>query len=102
MAKRKKHKLLFPPRYLRGDPRNKLRMKAGAAIGRQMQGQDKPVRKLRKIDGCFTVTVPPWIVEWLGIVKGDSIEFHKTGLRGVVQIAGIKRPGDSTGCRRGG
>jgi hypothetical protein len=77
-------------------------MKAGAAIGRQMQGQDKPVRKLRKIDGCFTVTVPPWIVEWLGIVKGDSIEFHKTGLRGVVQIAGIKRPGDSTGCRRGG
>ena len=102
MSKQEKNKWTLPPRYPRGDPRNKLRMKAGAAIGRQMQGQDKPVRKLRKIDSCFTVTVPPWIVEWLGIVKGDSIAFHKTKLRGVVTIVGKKRPGDIAGCRRGG
>ena len=37
MVKQKKQKLLFPPRYPRGDPRNKLRMKAGAARGRQKQ-----------------------------------------------------------------
>ena len=100
MSKRKKHKLLFPPRYPRGDPRNMERQ--DAARERQRQDQYGTERKLRSLsnDGCFTVTVPPWIVEWLGIVKGDSIAFHKTRSRGVVTIIGVKNKADTDGRRR--
>lgn len=44
MAKRKKHKLVFPPRYARGDPRNRERMRLGGNLGRMIQSYDKLVK----------------------------------------------------------
>ncbi len=36
-----KQKLIYPPRYPRGDPRNYERMRAGGNIGRMIQRYDK-------------------------------------------------------------
>ena len=44
MAKRKKNKLVFPPRYARGDPRNKERMRLGGNFGRMIQRYNKTVK----------------------------------------------------------
>jgi len=41
MENRKRHKLLYPPRYPRGDPRNYERMRLGANLGRMIQRYDK-------------------------------------------------------------
>jgi len=43
MSERKKHKLIFPPRYRRGDPRNKERMRLGGNLGRMIQRYNKLV-----------------------------------------------------------
>ena len=43
MSKRKKHKLVFPPRYRRGDPRNIERMRLGGNLGRMIQRYNKLV-----------------------------------------------------------
>ncbi|GAI92586.1 unnamed protein product [marine sediment metagenome] len=43
MAKRKKHKLLYPPRYPRRDPRNLERMRIGGNLGRMIQRYNKLV-----------------------------------------------------------
>ena len=97
MAKQKKIKMLSPPRYPRGDPRNEARMKAGPARGRKMQRYDLPVRKLRKKDSSYMVTIPAWLVRELGFKVGDDIVFCKTDEPGVVWIAAVKRPGDPAG-----
>ena len=102
MSKQEKHKLLFPPRDPRGDPRNKLRMKAGQALGRKMQGYDLPVRKVRKVKGSKMVTIPAEVCAATGIDFGDDIVFCRTDVPGVVWISAIKRPDDSAGSRRGG
>jgi hypothetical protein len=41
MTKQKKHKLLYPPRYPRGDPRNIERMRLGGNLGRMIQRYGK-------------------------------------------------------------
>lgn len=41
MTKRKKQKLVFPPRYRRGDPRNAERMRIGGNLGRMIQRYNK-------------------------------------------------------------
>lgn len=41
MAKQKRHKLLYPPRYPRGDPRNIERMRIGPEFGRMVQLYEK-------------------------------------------------------------
>ncbi|MBA7523812.1 hypothetical protein ES705_15946 [subsurface metagenome] len=102
MAKKGNHRLIMPPRYFRNDPRNKAREAAGQVLGRQLQGYDLPVRKLRKRDGSNVLTIPPEVCELMGVVGGDEIMFSKTFGTGVVVIAGIKRPGDPAGCRQGG
>ncbi len=43
MAKQKKHKLLFPARYARGDPRNMERMRIGQNFGRMIQRYNENV-----------------------------------------------------------
>ena len=90
MAKKKKHKLLYPPRYPRNDPRNKLRMKVGAAIGRQMQGLDLPVRKVRYKTGSKAVTIPKEVWKAMGIEIGDELRFSITQKPGVIKVAVIK------------
>ncbi|GAH32539.1 unnamed protein product [marine sediment metagenome] len=77
-------------------------MKAGAERGRKQQGYDQPVRKLRKQDGSYMVTIPAGLVRELGFEEGDGIEFCKTEVSGVMWLVAIKRPGDSAGCRQGG
>jgi len=44
MAKRKKNKLVFPPRYARNDPRNLERMRIGGNLGRMIKRYDKLVK----------------------------------------------------------
>ncbi|MBA7482723.1 hypothetical protein ES707_18217 [subsurface metagenome] len=41
MSKQKRHKLLYPPRYPRGDPRNFERMRTGSELGRMVQLYEK-------------------------------------------------------------
>jgi hypothetical protein len=43
MSKRKKHKLIFPPRYARGDPRNMERQEIGQNLGRMIQRYNENV-----------------------------------------------------------
>lgn len=54
MAKRKRHKLLYPPRYPRGDPRNIERKRIGPEFGRMVQLYDKLAGIKRSDDsaGC--------------------------------------------------
>lgn len=44
MSKRKRHKLRFPPRYPRGDPRNMERMRLGGNFGRMIKRYNKIVK----------------------------------------------------------
>lgn len=92
MSKPEKQKLLSPPRYPRNDPRNKLRTKAGQVIGQKLQGLDLPVRKLRKKDSSYSVTIPAWLVRELGFEEGDDIVFGITDVPGVVVLSALKRP----------
>ncbi|MBA7698180.1 hypothetical protein ES703_106855 [subsurface metagenome] len=92
MAKQKKKKQLLPPRYPRGDPRNMERQSAGAVRGRKMQGYDHPVRKLRKRNGSYMVSIPKWLVEEFGWKVGDNITFTKIEVPGIMVICAIKRP----------
>lgn len=100
MAKRKKHKLLYPPRYPRNDPRNKLRMKAGAVIGRKMQGYDMPVRKVRYKTGSKAVTIPKEVWEAMRLEIGDELRFSMAQKPGVMKVAVIKRLEVPAGRRR--
>jgi len=77
-------------------------MIAGQALGQKMQGYDQPVRKLRKRDGSYQVTIPVWLVREIGFEEGDDIVFGKADVPGVMVLTAIKRPGDSDGSRRGG
>ncbi len=67
-----------------------------------MQGYEQPVRKLRKRDGSYMVTIPVWLASELGFEEGDDILFGKTEITGVLVLTAIKRPGDIAGCRQGG
>lgn len=87
-----KHKLIYPPRYPRGDPRNRDRMSAGAALGQKLQGQDWPIRKLRKIEGSYRITIPKWLVHEVGFKAGDGILFVKTEIPGALLIFATKLP----------
>ena len=49
MSKKRKHKLIFPPRYARGDPRNKERMRLGGNLGRMIQRYNKLVPPARRL-----------------------------------------------------
>lgn len=102
MSKHRNLSQYLPPRYPRNDPRNKAREVVGQALGRQIQGYDLPVRKLRQRDGSNVLTIPPEVCELMGVVGGDDIMFSKTFGTGTVIIAGIKRPEDPAGSRRGG
>jgi len=102
MTKHGKARLVMPPRYFRNDPRNKARESAGAALGRQLQGYDLPVRKLRKRDGSNVLTIPPEVCKQMGVDGGDDIMFSQTLGKGTVIIAGIKQPEDSADGRQGG
>lgn len=102
MSKHGAAKLFLPPRYATNDPRNKAREAAGAALGRQLQGYDLPVRRLRKRDGSNVLTIPPEVCKQMGVDGGDDIMFSQTLGTGTVIIAGIKRPEDSASCRQGG
>ena len=102
MSKHGKARLISPPRYFRNDPRNEARVAAGQALGRQLQGYDLPMRRLRNRSGSKVVTIPPEVCALMGVDDGDDIVFSKTLGTGMVVIAGVKRPGDHAGCRQGG
>ncbi|MBA7634866.1 hypothetical protein ES703_42464 [subsurface metagenome] len=102
MSKQDNARLVMPPRYFRNDPRNKVREAAGQALGRQLQGYDLPVRRLRNRNGSKVLTIPPEVCEALGVDNGDDILFSKTLRTGMVIIAGMKKPDNSAGCRRDG
>jgi len=84
MSKHGGTRLGFPPRYRRRDPRNKARVVAGQALGRQLQGYDVPVRKVRKRNGSRVVTIPCDFCREMGIDYGDFIRFKQTQKRSVM------------------
>ncbi|MBA7519358.1 hypothetical protein ES705_11436 [subsurface metagenome] len=45
MLKQKNHRLLFPPRYARGDPRNNERMRIVSSLDRMVRLYDKILRR---------------------------------------------------------
>ncbi|GAI65957.1 unnamed protein product [marine sediment metagenome] len=49
MTKQKKHKLLYPPRYPRGDPRNYERMQAGGNLSRMIKRYGKLAGKEARV-----------------------------------------------------
>jgi antitoxin component of MazEF toxin-antitoxin module len=75
MSKHRGTRLGFPPRYRRRDPRNQARVAAGQALGRQLQGYDLPIRKVRNRNGSRVVTIPSEICEPMGIDFGDELRF---------------------------
>jgi len=102
MATQKKNKLVLPPRYATGDPRNKARIAAGAKLGRKMLGYDHPVRKLRKRNGSYMVSIPKWLVAEFEWKVGDDIAFTKIEVPGLMVICAIKRPEDPAGTPAAG
>ena len=90
MSKKKENNHKLPPRYPTGDPRNKARMEAGGKIGQKMLGFHMPVRKLRKRDGSYMVTIPGWLVKEHGFEVGDDIVFGNGGVPGAMLIAALK------------
>ena len=51
MAKSNKHKLLLPPRYRRGDPRNLERMRLGGNLGRMNRQFNKNAKPAAGVKG---------------------------------------------------
>ena len=101
MSKHGGARLAFPPRYARGDPRNKLRMYAGQALGRQLQGYNLPVRKVRNRNGSRVVTIPTEVWESMGIDFGDELRFRLTSKQSDMTATLIWRSDVPANRRRG-
>ena len=101
MSKHGGARLGLPPRYFRNDPRNEARVYAGQALGRQLQGLDLPVRKVRNRNGSKVVTIPSEICEVMGIDFGDELLFRQTSNPSVMTAIVLKRPNVPANRRRG-
>ncbi len=89
MAKKREHRLLWPPRYHSGDLRNLARIPAGILFSMQLAGYDYPIRPLRHHKDSSEVTIPPQVWETLQLEPGDWIIFGVTNWPSVAVISRV-------------
>ncbi len=93
MAKKREHRLLWPPRYHSGDLRNLARITAGVLFSMQLTGCDFPIRSMLYHKDSLEVTLPPQVREALALERGDWLIFGATNWPGVAVISRVPDEG---------